>query len=167
MTGRSSSTSNERAGPRNAGIIEFCLPAAETLESQDPRSGRCPSPLPEKIALILQESRWLALVVLAGFLSLALFGYHADDPGWSRCLHQHPAANPAGRAGAWVSDLLLYLFGVSAWWWVMLCAAIVWWGYRRLDGLRQGDRRPMFIALIGFFVLLVSSSALEYLRFTR
>ena len=34
----------------------------------------------------------------------------------------------------------------------MPCAAIVWWGYRRLDGLRQGDRRPLFIALTGFFV---------------
>ena len=133
---------------------------AKTLDRGD-----APSPLPEKIALILQESRWLALVVLAGFLSLALFGYHADDPGWSRAVFTSTLHNPAGRAGAWVSDLLLYLFGVSAWWWVMLCAAIVWWGYRRLDGLRQGDRRPMFIALIGFFVLLVSSSALEYLRF--
>ena len=127
--------------------------------------GSAPSPLPEKIALILQESRWLALVVLAGFLSLALFGYHPDDPGWSRAVHTTVLHNPAGRAGAWIADLLLYLFGVSAWWWVALCAAIVWWGYRRLDGLRQGDRRPLVIALAGFFVLLVSSCALEYLRF--
>ncbi|MCK6405152.1 MAG: DNA translocase FtsK 4TM domain-containing protein [Rhodocyclaceae bacterium] len=127
--------------------------------------GTAPGPLPEKIALILQESRWLALVVLAGFLSLALVGYHPEDPGWSRAVHSSVLHNPAGRAGAWVSDLLLYLFGLSAWWWVMLCAAIVWWGYRRLDGLRHGDRRPLAIALAGFVVLLVSSSALEHLRF--
>jgi S-DNA-T family DNA segregation ATPase FtsK/SpoIIIE len=129
------------------------------------RGENAPSPLPEKIALILQESRWLALVVLAGFLSLALFGYHPDDPGWSKAVFSTAMNNPAGRAGAWISDLLLYLFGVSAWWWVALCAAIVWWGYRRLDGLRSGDRRPLAIALIGFVVVLVSSSAIEFLRF--
>ena len=85
------------------------------------------------------------------FGTVALFGYHPDDPGWSRAVHTSTLHNPAGRAGAWISDLLLYLFGLSAWWWVMLCAAIVWWGYRRLDGLRQGDRRPLAIALTGFF----------------
>ncbi|MBI2306343.1 MAG: DNA translocase FtsK 4TM domain-containing protein [Rhodocyclales bacterium] len=114
---------------------------------------------------MLQESRWLALVVLAGFLSLSLFGYHPEDPGWSRAVFSSTLHNPAGRAGAWVSDLLLYIFGVSAWWWVVLCAAVVWWGYRRLDGLRAGDRRPLAIALTGYFVLLLASSALEALRF--
>ncbi|MCP5268814.1 MAG: DNA translocase FtsK 4TM domain-containing protein [Zoogloeaceae bacterium] len=113
----------------------------------------------------MQESRWLALVVLAGFLSLALFGYHPEDPGWSRSVFTTTLHNPAGRAGAWVSDLLLYVFGISAWWWVILCAAIVWWGYRRLDGLRSADRRPLLIALAGFLVLLASSSAIEALRF--
>ncbi|HNN45349.1 MAG TPA: DNA translocase FtsK 4TM domain-containing protein, partial [Azospira sp.] len=63
---------------------------AKTLDRGD-----APSPLPEKIALILQESRWLALVVLAGFLSLALFGYHADDPGWSRAVFTSTLHNPA------------------------------------------------------------------------
>ena len=59
---------------------------------------------------MLQESRWLALVVLAGFLSLALFGYSPNDPGWSRAVFTTTLSNPAGRAGAWISDLLLYLF---------------------------------------------------------
>ncbi|MBW7903032.1 MAG: DNA translocase FtsK 4TM domain-containing protein [Rhodocyclaceae bacterium] len=129
------------------------------------RRPEAPSPLPEKIALVLQESRWLALVVVAGFLSLSLFGYHPEDPGWSRAVYGELLHNPAGRSGAWVADLLLYVFGVSAWWWVMLCAAVVWWGYRRLDGLRAGDRRPLAIALAGFLVLLVASSGLEALRF--
>ena len=45
-----------------------------------------PSPLPEKIALVLQESRWLALIVLAAFLGLALWGYNRADPGWSHAM---------------------------------------------------------------------------------
>ncbi len=123
------------------------------------------SPLPEKIAVVLQESRWLALIALAAFLGLALWGYHRGDPGWSHAVHGGVLHNPAGRGGAWIADLLLYIFGLSAWWWIVLLVAIVWWGYRRLDGLRAADRRPMFIALAGFVLLLVASSGLEALRF--
>ncbi len=124
-----------------------------------------PSPLPEKIAVVLQESRWLALVVLAAFLGLALWGYQRGDPGWSHAVQGATLHNPAGRGGAWLADLLLYVFGLSAWWWVVLLIAIVWWGYRRLDGLRTADRRPLYIALAGFIVLIVASCGLEALRF--
>ncbi len=123
------------------------------------------SPLPEKIAVVLQESRWLALVALAAFLGLALWGYHRGDPGWSHAVYGTALHNPAGRGGAWLADLLLYVFGLSAWWWIVLLIAIVWWGYRRLDGLRTADRRPLYIALAGFLLLLVASSGLEALRF--
>ena len=78
-----------------------------------------PSPLPEKIGLILQESRWLALVALAGFLGLALWGFDRHDPGWSHAVSGATLHNPAGRGGAWLADLLLYIFGFSAWWWAM------------------------------------------------
>ena len=124
-----------------------------------------PSPLPEKIGLILQESRWLALVALAGFLGLALWGFDRHDPGWSHAVSGATLHNPAGRGGAWLADLLLYVFGFSAWWWVIFLLAMVWWGYRRLDGLRPADRRPLYIALGGFLMLIVASSALEALRF--
>jgi S-DNA-T family DNA segregation ATPase FtsK/SpoIIIE len=128
-------------------------------------TAEAPGPLPEKIALVLQEVRWLALVVLAAFLGLALWGYQRGDPGWSHAVKGGVVHNPAGRGGAWLSDLLLYVFGLSAWWWVMLLLALVWWGYRRLDGFRTIDRRPLLIALAGFIVLLVASSGLEALRF--
>ena len=129
------------------------------------RSPSPPSPLPEKIVLVLQESRWLALVALAAFIGLALFGYHRADPGWSHSVQIAALHNPAGRAGAWLADLLLYIFGVSAWWWVVLLISVVWWGYRRLDGLRGGDRHPLAITLAGFVVVLLASSGLEALRF--
>ncbi len=129
------------------------------------RASQPPSPLPEKIGMLLQESRWIALVAVAAFLSLALWGFHRGDPGWSHAVSTTVLHNPAGRGGAWLADLLLYIFGFSAWWWVVLMLAMVWWGYRRLDGFRHADRRPLYIALTGFLLLIVSSSALEALRF--
>ena len=122
-------------------------------------------PLPEKIVALLQEARWLALGVLALYLGLILFGYSKADPGWSHAAQGERIANPGGRFGAWVADLLFYLFGLSAWWWVLFLLFLVVWGYRRLEGLFHADRRPFFIALSGFIVLLSASSGLEALRF--
>ncbi|WP_300319859.1 DNA translocase FtsK [Accumulibacter sp.] len=126
---------------------------------------RAPSPLPEKIAVLLEESRWLILIVVASFLALALWGYNPDDPGWSHAVYTTSLHNPAGRSGAWLADLMLYVFGLSAWWWVVLLLVFVWWGYRRLEHQRPTDRRPLYIALAGFLVLIIASSGLETLRF--
>jgi S-DNA-T family DNA segregation ATPase FtsK/SpoIIIE len=124
-----------------------------------------PQPLPEKIASLLQEARWLVLAAAALYIGLILFGYDKADPGWSHAAQVARVANPGGRFGAWVADLLLYLFGVSAWWWVLFLLFLVIWGYRRLDGIFSPDRRPFLIALAGFLLLLGASSGLEALRF--
>ena len=123
------------------------------------------TPLPEKIALLVHEARWL-LVGLAGlYLGLVLWGFDRADPGWSHSAIVERVANPGGRFGAWLSDLLLYLFGFSAWWWVALPFFLVAWGYHRLSHLFGGDRRSLLIALSGFLVLLLASCGLEAMRF--
>jgi len=124
-----------------------------------------PSPMPEKIGSLLQESRWLGVGALAVFLIMALWGFRREDPGWSHAVNGSGLHNPAGKAGAWVADLMLYLFGLSAWWWVILLGMVVWWGFRKLH---TGNDHPLpspYLALPGFVVLLVASSALEALRF--
>jgi S-DNA-T family DNA segregation ATPase FtsK/SpoIIIE len=121
--------------------------------------------LPDKIGVLLQESRWLGVGAVALFLILALSGFDRSDPGWSHDIATHTLHNPAGRVGAWVADLMLYVFGLSAWWWVVLLGMSVWWGVRRLKADEDEDRRPLVIALVGFSVLLAASSAIEALRF--
>ncbi len=123
------------------------------------------SPLPDKIGTLLQESRWLGVGAVALFLTMALWGFSKEDPGWSHAIIAQGVHNPAGRAGAWIADLLLYIFGFSAWWWIVLLGMSVWWGFRKLNSLDKPDRRPLFIALAGFVILLVASSSLEALRF--
>ncbi|MGL5632819.1 MAG: DNA translocase FtsK [Azovibrio sp.] len=128
------------------------------------------SPLPEKIGFLLQESRWLVVGALALFLALSLWGYHPGDPGWSHAAEVSVLQNPAGRAGAWIADMLLFIFGFSAWWWIVLLLMLVWRGYQHLNGFKQeeherNDRRPLYIALTGFALLIIASSTLESLRF--
>ncbi len=121
-------------------------------------------PLPEKIAALLQEARWLALAALAIYVGLILAGFDKADPGWSHAVDMGRIINPGGRFGAWLADLLLYLFGLSAWWTVLFLFSVVAWGHRRGHAL-PGDRRPLLIALAGFLILLASSSGIEALRF--
>jgi S-DNA-T family DNA segregation ATPase FtsK/SpoIIIE len=122
------------------------------------------APLPAKLANLLRESKWLVLVALALYLLLILATYSRGDPGWSHSATQAIAQNSGGAFGAWVADLLLYLFGLSAYWWVALCLYAVVWGYRRIDGSSLLERPPLSSALAGFVIMLLASSALEALR---
>jgi S-DNA-T family DNA segregation ATPase FtsK/SpoIIIE len=131
--------------------------------SQAQRNGSVP--LPEKIAHLVHEVRWLVVGGLGLYLALILWGFNPADPGWSHAARADGIANPGGRFGAWLGDLLLYVFGLSAWWWVALMFFLVGWGYRRINKLFGGDRRPLVIALAGFVVLLVASSGIEAMRF--
>lgn len=124
-------------------------------------------PLPEKIVALLFEARWLLLAAFTIFLILALGGYHRDDPGWSHSAAGARVINPGGRFGAWLADVLLYLFGLSAWWWAGLFAIFIIWGYKRLHSAFAAERRPFLIAMSGFFLVLGASCALESVRFYR
>lgn len=120
------------------------------------------NPLPTRIVRLLRESGGLALLGVVLYLVLIFYGYDRADPGWSRS-GDSPPHNPGGIAGAWLADLLLYLFGVSAWWWMLFFLYLVSWIYHRIDG-GVFDRRPLFVSAIGFLALLVASSGFEALR---
>jgi S-DNA-T family DNA segregation ATPase FtsK/SpoIIIE len=121
-------------------------------------------PLPARLAALLREARWLLLVALGAYLLLIFATFHRSDPAWSHSATGAVTRNAGGVVGAWLSDVLLFLFGVSAYWWAALCLYIVAWGYRRLDGSPLIDRRSLWAALGGFALLLVASAAIEYLR---
>jgi S-DNA-T family DNA segregation ATPase FtsK/SpoIIIE len=126
------------------------------------------SPLPARLAALLRESRWLLFAVAALYVALVLFGYDRNDPAWSHSASGAVTHNPGGVFGAWLADVLLYIFGFSAWWWMALLLQRVWLGYRGIAGDEQPsglfDRRALWVTLSGFAVLLLSSSALEALR---
>jgi len=123
------------------------------------------APLPAKLARLVREAKWLVLVALALYLLLVFSTFQRADPGWSHSATDATVRNAGGLVGALVADFLLYLFGVSAYWWIGLCLYLVVRGYRGIDGRRLIDRRPLAIASAGFLILLFASAALEALRF--
>ncbi|HWU85518.1 MAG TPA: DNA translocase FtsK 4TM domain-containing protein, partial [Rhodocyclaceae bacterium] len=122
-------------------------------------------PLPEKIAALVHEARWLVVGAIAAFLALAFWGYDKADPAWSNSVMAGQVSNPGGRFGAWIADVMLYIFGLSAWWWVACLSLLLVWGYRRLGFAQETNRRHLSVIGIGFLVLLVASSGIESLRF--
>jgi S-DNA-T family DNA segregation ATPase FtsK/SpoIIIE len=125
-------------------------------------SGNSHSP---KVARLLRESVCLILVGAALYLILIFFSYDRGDAGWSHSGDLNPVQNAGGHAGAWIADLLLFLFGASAWWWVAFFLSAVAWSYRRIDITGIFDRHSLLLSAAGFFLLLSASSGLESLRF--
>lgn len=124
-----------------------------------------PNPLPPRIAKLLREASCLILGGIALYLVLIFMSFDRTDPGWSHSDHIDQVGNAGGQAGAWLADLLLYLFGASAWWWVVFFLSAVLWSYRRIDIASIFDPRTLLISLTGFMVLLTASSGFESLRF--
>ena len=130
-------------------------------------------PLPNRLVRLLSEARWFALAAVCLYFILILASYHKVDPGWSHASLVPKVSNLGGRAGAWISDLMLYIFGFSAWWWCLYLVRYVWRGYRRLTHRFLLDEPPEedqehshegLIRLAGFVLLLIGSMGLEYLR---
>jgi len=119
------------------------------------------TPLPPKLASLLREAWWLLMAVAAVYLVLVLASYSAQDPSWSHSSSDPTVRNYGGAFGAWLSDMLLYIFGLSAWWLVVFCLVAIAWGYRRMETM--GFRlNPMTLAAMGgFFLLLLSSASVE------
>ena len=125
------------------------------------------NPLPPKLAALVREFWWFALLGLALYLLLVLFTYHKADPGWSHSASATAIQNAGGRVGAWVADIMLYVFGLSAYWWVFLCGALVWWGFHRIEnaeGKTESDHRSYAVAAVGFVIVIVASCGIEAIR---
>ena len=117
--------------------------------------------MPEKTAGLIREAWWLLLVVVGVYLATILMTYHRDDPGWSHSASEVGIHNAGGTLGAWLADILLFLFGFSAWWLVVLSFYAILWVYRRLETGRDSQRPVLLFHCIGFGMLLIASSALE------
>ena len=119
--------------------------------------------LPRFVKLV-REAWWLLAVAVVCYLTLILATYAKSDPGWSFSGNGEPLVNRGGIVGAWLADLLLYLFGVSAWWWVLGALVLLVAGYRRVVRPEREFEHPLALGLFGFVLGLLASAALEAIR---
>src|SRR5215467_7553253 len=127
------------------------------------RSATGPHRLSPRLTALLRESWWLLIVAGFAYLALILASYQKTDPGWSFSGTGGAIHNRGGVVGAWTADLLLYLFGAYAWWLAFAGVVLVVTGYRHLTR-EDTERHHPWLAVPGFLLVLLSSSALESLR---
>ncbi len=112
---------------------------------------------------LAKEAWWLFFAVIGLYLVLILASYYHDDPSWTHSASENAVIHNAGGAvGAWISDMMLYMFGFSAWWFAVFAFYAIWLVYLRLDVVAQGRKPLLFLNFFGFGMLLLSSSCLEY-----
>ncbi len=148
------------------------LPAATSRSSRNVRNG--PSALQTRLSGLLREARWILFVALAAWLGLVLATWSRTDPSWSHSVHSTVIVNRGGVLGAYVSDLLLYLFGYSAWLWVVLLVQRVGVGFYRLTNVMfpsaaKTDELPRvhWEVAIGFIMLFIGAMGTEALQFAQ
>ncbi|GAA0532586.1 DNA translocase FtsK [Pigmentiphaga daeguensis] len=143
--------------------------AGNTRNSQN--TGNSSGALPGRLSRLFREARWILFAALAVYLTLVLATYNSGDPGWSHAVQIDHVHNSGGRFGAWLADLILFLIGASAWWFVVLLLQRVYASYLRLahQFLRGGSdadvpQRVRWEQGLGFCALMIGSVGLEALR---
>jgi len=136
------------------------MAAAPSKSSSGSAAGITP-----RLLRLMREAMWLASLALGVCLALALLTHEVGDPGWSRAASGGALQNGAGLVGAWLSDILYYIFGRSALWLLAAVAIGLVRSYGLLMRDRQVDRLSAGVMLAGLLLLLVGSAAFEALRF--
>ncbi|HEY2273938.1 MAG TPA: DNA translocase FtsK 4TM domain-containing protein [Steroidobacteraceae bacterium] len=121
------------------------------------------SRLTAAVSRALRESAVIALAIVALTLFVALASYSPDDPGFSYTGNAAPIHNRIGVAGAWVSDVLFFLFGWPAFLVPAVMALAAWGLQRRAQGVTV-SRMNTAVRVAGFVLLLAASCGLTTLH---
>src|SRR5579862_3197152 len=96
---------------------------------------------------------------------MALASYSPDDPGFSFTGNAAPVHNRIGIIGAWLADVLFFLFGRPAFLFPVLLAAWSWALLRRTQG-EPGSRVNTAVRIAGFVLVLITSCGLTTLHWS-
>src|SRR5258706_9944889 len=118
-------------------------------------------------ARLLLEAMWIVGAVVVMALAIVLATFSPADPGFTHSATPAPIYNAGGRIGAWLADMLLLLFGLSAWIWVAAGLAWVSRGLRRLFAPYEDRGLPDWLQAIGLAVLLAGATGLRALGLPR
>ena len=144
--------------------------------SSKPEIFKVPS-MSDRANQLLREVKWIVLALLGVTLLAMLVSFDVHDPSFFQASSgQVGIQNWVGSLGAWVSAILLYVFGLSAYWWVLLCAWAIYRGMRRTSQMslltaqeravfkQQYESKDALLYRLGFIVVLLTSVGLEYMH---
>ena len=113
----------------------------------------------------LREIGILCFFTGAVFLLLALFTFNTGDAAWTHSSELTTITNCCGVIGAWIADVMLSLFGLSAY---LFPIIISWHGYLVFAAPHFNEEKMSApLRGLGSIALIISSAALSYLYVYR
>ena len=116
----------------------------------------------------LREAALILALALAAYLLLSLWSYNPTDPAWTTTGINDLIANRGGIVGAWLADMLLFIFGIPAYLSPLMLGFSGWllfsWG-KTADS--EGALHFWVIKAVGLMMALASASGLSTLSLTQ
>jgi len=125
-------------------------------------------PVSGAVGFRLREAALILALALAAYLLLSLWSYNPTDPAWTTTGTNDLVANRGGIVGAWVADMLLFIFGVPTYLSPLMLGFSGWllfsWG-KTADS--EGAIHFWVIKTIGLMMALASASGLSTLSLVQ
>jgi len=112
----------------------------------------------------LRESAVIAIGVVALVMLVALASYDRNDSAFSSTGGGHPVANRIGPFGAWLSDILFFLFGRPAYLFPIMLGVACFVMFRQRDDEEGRTRVNTAVRIGGFTLMLFASCGLATLH---
>jgi S-DNA-T family DNA segregation ATPase FtsK/SpoIIIE len=114
----------------------------------------------------LKEGAFLLLLAISAYFVLSLVTFSPEDPGWSFVGAREVPENAGGPVGAWLSSVLLTLFGYLAYLVPVIIAWSGWLLFRDREESKETDYQLLIFRWLGFFITLMAGSGLATMHVT-
>jgi S-DNA-T family DNA segregation ATPase FtsK/SpoIIIE len=101
----------------------------------------------------------------AFFLLIALATFHPSDPGWSQAGLNNEVSNLMGPIGAWVADIFLFTFGITAYTVPFVLAFCGWYIFLHIRNPKELDFLTISLRIIGALLLVFGFTGLASMNF--
>jgi len=112
--------------------------------------------------LVFKDALVLSCIGLAFFLYIVLFSYDINDPGFDSAGSTHNFINYGGQTGAWLSSMLLYVFGIFGFL-IPFGILLAGWITLKIRSGSETDYLRFGISLLGLVLLISAGSGLANL----
>ena len=122
-------------------------------------------PLSSQILKNFREVSVICLAAVSIFLFIALSSFYPGDPAWSHSASVDVIQNNTGIVGAWVADILLYLFGYLGYTFPFILAYSGWRIFKSIQNEEPMNYGHYAIRSVGFILALIGACGLAWLHF--
>ncbi|MBN2864708.1 MAG: DNA translocase FtsK 4TM domain-containing protein [Thiotrichales bacterium] len=125
------------------------------------------APRPQKdvknhVSWVFKDAVVLSCIGLAFFLFIVLFSYEATDPGFDSAGGVHEIKNYGGKTGAWLSSMVLYVFGIFGFL-IPFGILLAGWVTLKIRSGSETDYLRFGVSLLGLILLISAGSGLANL----